>query len=86
MYITYVSIYNSVVIVLYHSGGGTRSFGYKTSSHDPSCTPSHGGSAWDPSSAVTPARNTDDFDYTGNYDTPSPAGHRVSRITGTYYF
>ena len=45
-----------------------------TPSHDPSRTPSHGGSAWDPSSAATPARSTDDFDYTGSYDTPSPAG------------
>jgi len=48
-----------------------------TPSHDPSRTPSHGGSAWDPSSAATPARNTDDFDYTSNYDTPSPAGVSV---------
>ena len=45
-----------------------------TPSHHPSRTPSHGGSAWDPSSAATPARTTDEFDYTGNYDTPSPAG------------
>ena len=48
-----------------------------TPSHDPSRTPSHGGSAWDPSSAATPARSTDDFDYTGSYDTPSPAGVSV---------
>ena len=54
-----------------------------TPSHDPSRTPSHGGSAWDPSSAATPARTTDEFDYTGNYDTPSPAGvsidYRIAR-------
>ena len=62
---------------LYDLGGRTPSYGYMTPSHDPSRTPSHGGSAWDPSSAATPARNTDDFDYTGNYDTPSPAGVSV---------
>ena len=44
-----------------------------TPSHDPSRTPSHGDSAWDPSSAAILARSTDDFDYTGSYDTPSPA-------------
>ena len=59
---------------LQHLGGRTPSYGYMTPSHDPSRTPSHGGSAWDPSSAATPARSTDDFDYTGSYDTPSPAG------------
>ena len=58
----------------YFIGGRTPSYGYMTPSHDPSRTPSHGGSAWDPSSAATPARSTDDFDYTGSYDTPSPAG------------
>ena len=63
-----------MIFVLYDLGGRTPSYGYMTPSHDPSRTPSHGGSAWDPSSAATPARNTDDFDYTGNYDTPSPAG------------
>ena len=46
-------------------------------SRNPPRTPSHGGIAWDPSSAATPARNTDDFDYTGNYDTSSPAGVSV---------
>ena len=60
-------------VVLY-LGGRTPSYGYMTPSHNPSRTPSHGGSAWDPSSAATPARSTDDFDYTGSYDTPSPAG------------
>ena len=63
MYTNYINV----------SGGRTPSYGYMTPSHDPSRTPSHGGSAWDPSSAATPAR-TDDFDYTANYDTPSPAG------------
>ena len=40
----------------------------------------HGGSTWDPSSAATPARSTDDFDYTGSYDTPSPAGVSVIEL------
>lgn len=37
-------------------GGRTPSYGYMTPSHDPSQTPQHGGSAWDPSVANTPAR------------------------------
>ncbi|XP_065901538.1 transcription elongation factor SPT5-like [Dysidea avara] len=61
-------------------GGRTPSYGYMTPSHDPSRTPSHGGSAWDPSSAATPAR-TDDFDYTASYDTPSPAGTYTNPAT-----
>ena len=72
-----------MIFVLYHLGGRTPSYGYMTPSHDPSRTPSHGGSAWDPSRAATPARNTVDFDYTGNYDTPSPAG--VSVLTFLVY-
>ncbi len=38
------------------TGGRTPSYGYMTPSHDPSQTPQHGGSAWDPSVANTPAR------------------------------
>ena len=73
----HVQTHHSALLTLQYyfqiSGGRTPSYGYMTPSHDPSCTPSHGGSAWDPSSAATPAR-TDDFDYTASYDTPSPAG------------
>jgi len=39
-----------------HAGGRTPSYGYMTPSHDPSQTPLHGGSAWDPTVANTPAR------------------------------
>ena len=37
-------------------GGRTPSYGYMTPSHDPSQTPLHGGSAWDPTISNTPAR------------------------------
>ena len=40
------------------TGGRTPNYnpGFMTPSHDPSRTPLHGGSAWDPSVSNTPAR------------------------------
>ena len=38
-------------------GGRTPNYGHMTPSHDPFQTPQHGGSAWDPSIANTPARS-----------------------------
>lgn len=43
-------------------GGRTLSYGHMTSSHNPSHTPLHSGSVWDPSSAATLARSTDEFE------------------------
>ena len=39
------------------AGGRTPSYGYMTPSHDPSQTPQHSSSAWDPSVANTPHRS-----------------------------
>lgn len=55
-------------------GGRTPSYGYMTPSHDPSRTPLHGSSAWDPSVSNTPARQDEWSSY---YDSsvPSPGSY-----------
>ena len=50
-------IWNKLISTLFPAlGGRTPSYGYMTPSHDPSQTPLHGGSAWDPTISNTPAR------------------------------
>ncbi|XP_011410252.2 PREDICTED: transcription elongation factor SPT5-like [Amphimedon queenslandica] len=66
-----------------HSGDGGRTPsynnpGYMTPSHDPSRTPLHGGSAWDPSITNTPAR-TDEWTNYGS--APSPSGTYANPAT-----
>ncbi|CAI8005835.1 Transcription elongation factor SPT5 [Geodia barretti] len=71
---------------MHGDGGRTPSYGYMTPSHDPSQTPLHGSSAWDPSVANTPHRSgiltspllvPDDwgFPYGESGSTPSPASY-----------
>ena len=67
---------NLLLLLLLLVGGRTPSYnnpGYMTPSHDPSRTPLHGGSAWDPSITNTPAR-TDEWSNYGS--APSPSGVR----------
>ena len=56
MYILLLQINKPYINNVPHSGGRTPSYGYMTPSHDPSRTPLHGSSAWDPSVSNTPAR------------------------------
>ena len=68
-----------LLLLLLLIGGRTPSYnnpGYMTPSHDPSRTPLHGGSAWDPSITNTPAR-TDEWSNYGS--APSPSGVRGER-------
>jgi transcription elongation factor SPT5 len=61
---------------MHGDGGRTPSYGYMTPSHDPSQTPLHGSSAWDPSVANTPHRPDDwGFPYGESGSTPSPASY-----------
>ena len=70
---TQISQSNNFLLLI---GGRTPNYnnpGYLTPSRDPSRTPLHGGSAWDPSITNTPAR-TDEWP---NYSSaPSPSGVR----------
>jgi transcription elongation factor SPT5 len=64
------------------AGGRTpnyQSSSYMTLSYDPSCTPLHGNSAWDPTITNTPARQDDWY----NYDTaPSPVNYNNPATPG----
>lgn len=64
-------------------GGRTPSYnnpGFMTPSHDPSRTPLHGNSAWDPSVANTPARQDDWSNYYDTNPAPSPSGVSLNTV------
>ena len=67
------------------TGSRTPHYGSQTPSHDPSRTPSHVGigGAWDPTQPNTPARPSDDFDYTFDAAGPSPVSFTLDTIIVT---